>query len=72
VTSNIQNELSEEDKKYQRLTELNDQRLQAGTISEAEHSKRKLEIEAQHDARTGSETQTGNFRQSTCYPRYCH
>jgi hypothetical protein len=51
VTSNIQNELTEEDKKYQRLTELNDQRLQAGTISEAEHSKRKLEIEAQHDAR---------------------
>ncbi len=51
VTSNIQNELSEEDKKYQRLIELNDQRLQAGTISEAEHAKRKLEIESQHDAR---------------------
>jgi len=51
IKSGIDKELSEEDKKYQQLIQLNDDRLANNEISEEEHTKRKLEIENNHDAK---------------------
>lgn len=51
ISSNTENEVSQENDKYQRLLKLNDDRLAQGLISEQEHANRKIQIEEQHDAK---------------------
>jgi len=51
LRSGIDSELSAEDRKYQRLVQLNDQRLANNEISQAEHDAKSLQLQEKHDAK---------------------